>query len=281
VLAFTAASGNMAPQVAHARIQTPERLAGRGGLNAHFTPDLNASMAASSESGSKPEDDQLRGDPLQGSKHATLNLSLDARYAFASRLPQKVRHKLDKTQTMEHLFESRVASFERYVSMLVMFHAMAESASKPWLLPAWDIARSQSNLRVATTACPVSVEEDALGETEDLASSAGINDAAFNESKHMIQESKARVGGRDVAPEEFFPVSTVTLEDDNLSKVGGAKRNSSNGDLYRSKALSSIPKDMNELDFVKPITGVESVGIGLSEMGGGGGGIVEEDSNDK
>jgi len=38
-----------------------------------------------------------------------------------------------------------------------MFHAMASSVNKPLLVLPWDLARSQSNLRVATTASPVSV----------------------------------------------------------------------------------------------------------------------------
>ena len=32
-----------------------------------------------------------------------------------------------------------------------MFHAMAVGSRSPWLQVPWDIARSQSNLRVATT----------------------------------------------------------------------------------------------------------------------------------
>ena len=32
-----------------------------------------------------------------------------------------------------------------------MFHAMAVGSRVPWLQVPWDIARSQSNLRVATT----------------------------------------------------------------------------------------------------------------------------------
>jgi len=41
---------------------------------------------------------------------------------------------------------------------------MAKVATKPWFLPQWDISMSQSNLRVATTACPVAVEDDDKGE---------------------------------------------------------------------------------------------------------------------
>jgi hypothetical protein len=46
-----------------------------------------------------------------------------------------------------------------------MFHAMALKASRPWLLRPWNIARSQSNLRVATTASPISAS-DTVDDTE-------------------------------------------------------------------------------------------------------------------
>jgi hypothetical protein len=61
---------------------------------------------------------------------------------------------------MKDLFEGRFASFERYLAFLVMFHAMALRVSvTSWPLPAWDISRSQSILRVASTAAPVSGAE--------------------------------------------------------------------------------------------------------------------------
>ena len=51
-----------------------------------------------------------------------------------------------------HLFyEHRVASLERYIAFCVMFHAMAKDCKVPWLCTGWNTARSQSNLRVATT----------------------------------------------------------------------------------------------------------------------------------
>jgi len=42
----------------------------------------------------------------------------------------------------------------RYVAFVVLFHAMAKS-SQPLLYWAWNIAFSQSSLRVATTAAPI------------------------------------------------------------------------------------------------------------------------------
>ncbi len=61
---------------------------------------------------------------------------------------------------MKDLFEGRFASFERYIGFLLLFHAMALRVSvTSWPLPAWDISRSQSILRVASTAAPVSGAE--------------------------------------------------------------------------------------------------------------------------
>ena len=219
------------------------------------------------------QDDPLRSDPFEGSKHASLNLSLDARYAFASRLPGSVRRKLDKTQVIEHLFESRVASFERYVSMLVMFHSMARKCSNPWLLPAWDISRSQSNLRVATTACPVSVEEgddEEEGEEEEGGGGGGGADADqafFEESKHKIEESKARVGGeRGIDISRHFPESNVAAGGDDLGKSGGSERSleksgggGGGGGLMRARMNESNPSSLNELEHVKSVVRITVV----------------------
>ena len=132
------------------------------------------------------------------------------------KLPPNIRRKLDKCQPIEHLFESRVASFERYVGFLITFHSMAKHASKPWLLPSWDISRSQSNLRVATTACPVSVEEDDYG--EDFTLYEGSVD--LDMSRHVIEENKKHLnvstnGGKgSIDPSPYFPTSTVATEEE-------------------------------------------------------------------
>ncbi len=52
----------------------------------------------------------------------------------------------------------RYASLERYLAFLVMFHAMAARVAN-WFPLNFDLARSQSQLRVATTAAPISAAE--------------------------------------------------------------------------------------------------------------------------
>ena len=71
--------------------------------------------------------------------------------AFTSKLDDETKRIIDQQQVVQHLYECRIASLERYIAFCVMFHAMAKRSSRPWISPAWDIARSQSNLRVATT----------------------------------------------------------------------------------------------------------------------------------
>ncbi|CAM9625015.1 unnamed protein product, partial [Discosporangium mesarthrocarpum] len=56
-------------------------------------------------------------------------------------------------------YECRAGMLDRYMSFCVLFHAMAKDCSSPWLRRPWDMAHSQSNLRVSTTASPVPANE--------------------------------------------------------------------------------------------------------------------------
>lgn len=80
------------------------------------------------------------------------------RTAFNGRLDRAARQAEDFQQIVQQFYECRVASIERYVAFCVFFHAMAERSRSPWFCVPWDMARSQSNLRVATTASPVANE---------------------------------------------------------------------------------------------------------------------------
>jgi hypothetical protein len=73
------------------------------------------------------------------------------RVAFASRVDSTTQKMQNSQKLVQQFYECRIASLERYVAFCVMFHAMADKSRHPWLHPGWDIARSQSNLRVATT----------------------------------------------------------------------------------------------------------------------------------
>jgi len=61
---------------------------------------------------------------------------------------------------VQRFYESRIAALERYMAFCVMFHAMAVNCCDPWFRLKWNTSRSQSNLRVATTASPISMENE-------------------------------------------------------------------------------------------------------------------------
>ena len=82
-----------------------------------------------------------------------------ARLIFSLKTDNTTREIQDQEYIIQAFYEDRVAALERFVSFCVLFHAMAQHNAKPLLLPAWDISRSQSYLRVATTASPVSASE--------------------------------------------------------------------------------------------------------------------------
>lgn len=76
------------------------------------------------------------------------------------------RHLVQDSQVVIQQFcESRISAIERYVAFCVMFHAMAAASCRPLFRRGWDVARSQSNLRVATTASPV-LSSDAVDEED-------------------------------------------------------------------------------------------------------------------
>eukprot|EP00615_Pteridomonas_danica_P011780 CAMPEP_0114331576 /NCGR_PEP_ID=MMETSP0101-20121206/2506_1 /TAXON_ID=38822 ORGANISM="Pteridomonas danica, Strain PT" /NCGR_SAMPLE_ID=MMETSP0101 /ASSEMBLY_ACC=CAM_ASM_000211 /LENGTH=1431 /DNA_ID=CAMNT_0001461959 /DNA_START=122 /DNA_END=4417 /DNA_ORIENTATION=+ len=82
---------------------------------------------------------------------------------FQANLDPKTGRFLGRFQLSQRLLEARFNSLERFVSFTVMFHAAAESTNQGlWGIPKWDYSRSQSHMRVNTTACPVMD----IGETE-------------------------------------------------------------------------------------------------------------------
>lgn len=68
---------------------------------------------------------------------------------------QSLEDLLEGQSQLESLLESRIFSMERLLAFQVMFYYMAKRVSRFWPLN-FDITRSQSGLRVCTTAGPVS-----------------------------------------------------------------------------------------------------------------------------
>lgn len=106
------------------------------------------------------------------SKHHHSNVSLAAKessvknnnpsalLSFESRLENFAQKCYGFQSNLQLFYENRVASLDRYIAFCVMFHTCAKECQNPWLCAPWDIARSQSNLRVATTASPVPHESE-------------------------------------------------------------------------------------------------------------------------
>ena len=68
---------------------------------------------------------------------------------------------MEKQGQMQEIYEGRIASMQRLVAFLVMFHAMAKHVQDFWPKVSfgwlgYDMSRSQSIMRIATTASPVS-----------------------------------------------------------------------------------------------------------------------------
>lgn len=79
----------------------------------------------------------------------------DAASAALGALASSMVQTLEEQGVVESLMESRFLSLERLIAFYVLFHAMASRVARAWPLT-FDISRSQSGLRIATTAAPVS-----------------------------------------------------------------------------------------------------------------------------
>ena len=95
---------------------------------------------------------------------------------------------LRRQQLVQQLHESRFDSLQRLVGFFVLFHAMGRAVQRFWPaaslgLLGYDMSRSQSIMRVATTASPVSGTEvrdralDLLLETRRAAAAAALQRA--------------------------------------------------------------------------------------------------------
>ena len=80
----------------------------------------------------------------------------DVRSGVLSALQRPVLDILEAQSAVEEFMENRFLSAERYTAFLVLFHEMAATVATAFPPLAFDTHRSQSALRVATTAAPVS-----------------------------------------------------------------------------------------------------------------------------
>lgn len=115
-----------------------------------ISTDFKSENRSDDGRGGKPSRPGLSGSSNDPGVRLAFNHSLDHE-------TQKVESSLGPEQTF---YECRIAAIERYISFCVMFHSMAKACHDPLFRLPWDIARSQSNLRVATTASPISAVDN-------------------------------------------------------------------------------------------------------------------------
>eukprot|EP00966_Prymnesium_polylepis_P157292 3635277-Prymnesium_polylepis.1 len=94
-------------------------------------------------------------DPLRG-KFLGSWMAWDERYRGLDN-----QQLMERQQLIQSLYETRIASLHRFISFLVMFHAMGKRVRDFWPnvscgLLGYDMSRSHSIMRIATTASPVS-----------------------------------------------------------------------------------------------------------------------------
>lgn len=100
---------------------------------------------------SEPVEDLSMAETLSEITSNNISNNPAVRSAFSSKIECSSFGFDCNARYVQYLYESRVASLERYLAFCVVFHAMANHCRAPWFRSPWDIARSQSNLRVATT----------------------------------------------------------------------------------------------------------------------------------
>ncbi len=99
------------------------------------------------------------------------------RDAVLSSMGRSVLDILESQSALEEFLENRFLSAERYTAFLVLFHEMASTVAS-FLPLAWDTSRSQSCLRVATTAAPISAAD--LVRTFLAGTAAGLDEPSHH-----------------------------------------------------------------------------------------------------
>jgi hypothetical protein len=113
------------------------------------------------------------------------------RAAVLSGLMKPVVDLLESQADMESFIENRFLAAERYTAFLVLFHAMAARVAAFWPLT-FDVSRSQSCLRVATTASPVSAAD--LVRSYQAGTQAGLDDHSYHGGSLGNGQSTAEAG---------------------------------------------------------------------------------------
>lgn len=126
-------------------------------------------------------------------------------------LGRPVLELLEAQSAVEEFLENRFLSAERLLAFLVSFHAMAATVASFWPLQ-WDTSRSQSRLRVATTAAPVSAAD--LQTSFAAGTAAGLDEsmhAGMGAGVSLAGDAEAAAAGA-IAGSAPAPASSPTDE---------------------------------------------------------------------
>mmetsp|Transcript_84638 Transcript_84638/g.137201 ORF Transcript_84638/g.137201 Transcript_84638/m.137201 type:complete len:1524 (+) Transcript_84638:3-4574(+) len=124
--------------------------------NADRSRRASGGVLSIDRNGNSDADNTIHSITLQGLAEAAGPAVLDR--AIDQLQGSPILQLFDKTATLELWHENRHASLERYVAFLVLFHQMAARVASFAPL-GFNVSRSQSQLRVATTAAPISAAE--------------------------------------------------------------------------------------------------------------------------
>jgi len=124
---------------------------------------------------------------------------------------------MEKQSQLQELYESRIASMQRLVGFLVLFHEMARRVQDFWPtvscgLLGYDMSRSHSIMRIATTASPVS-GSDVRHKMVQLADTTAKEFCASIISRKFIQ---SRLGGIRHRKEEVLTPQQIEVQIERL-----------------------------------------------------------------
>jgi hypothetical protein len=195
---------------------TPSTRTGAGAGPASARPPTRQPSSSSSSGPAPPRAPASTRTHAEASTPSVVQISTDPADVknFLRRLDASTQTLLERQAPVQHFYESRVASLERYLSFCVMFHSMAIHTSgyawhaNPWVwfhVPwqwfrcgsgarwAWDISRSQSNLRVATTASPNMAPSDDSSAAE-AGTGGGAASCTGKLSKQVVEKYARALG---------------------------------------------------------------------------------------
>jgi hypothetical protein len=150
--------------------------------------ELHQRMAFLAQDTARAEEGSFHGGVLSDETQGPGPAGRDALFSPAH-MRTEVLNMLEGQSVIEEFIENRFLSAERLLAFLVLFHQMAQTVATALPMLRWDTACSQSLLRVATTAAPVSAAD--LVRTWQAGRDAGLDDSSFHGGVGAFVEAEA------------------------------------------------------------------------------------------